>query len=155
MSHKQRQPRRGVVLLVVLGMLSLFSVLVVSYVVFSAQMSEGSFANNQKRLNELPPEPVFDNAIISLLVGTNDPKSAAFGMSMMEDFWGNGRSGNASRSSSAGHTARDHRGDAGQWSRHVVATAGRRPSAIDVVQVPHQYAHPGIMTAQLHRAGRH
>ncbi len=88
MSYQQRQPNRGVILLVVLGMLSLFSVLVVSYVVFSSQMADTSFASSEKRLKALPAEPVFDDAILSLIVGTNDPKSATFGHSIMEDIYG-------------------------------------------------------------------
>ncbi|MEM6469150.1 MAG: hypothetical protein AAF802_06240 [Planctomycetota bacterium] len=75
-------------LLVVLGMLSLFTVLIVSFVVFSSQMSESSIASNIRRQNEILPDPPIDAAVNAILLGTDDPNSAAYGKSLFEDFYG-------------------------------------------------------------------
>ncbi|MCA9141113.1 MAG: hypothetical protein KDB00_30290, partial [Planctomycetales bacterium] len=79
---------KGVVLLIVLGMLSLFTVLIVSFVVFSSQVSQSSSASEQRRNTELLAAPPIDAAVLQLIVGTDDHKSAAFKNSFMEDFYG-------------------------------------------------------------------
>ncbi|MCD0461802.1 hypothetical protein LOC72_20210 [Roseiconus lacunae] len=86
-SHSPRHPN-GVVLLIVLGMLSLFTVLIVSFVVFSSQVAESSAASQERRLSEILPDPPIENAVNQLILGTDDSKSAAFGASLMEDFYG-------------------------------------------------------------------
>ncbi len=80
--------RPGIVLLIVLGMLSLFTVLVVSFVVFSSQMTHSSYANQERRLNEISPDPAIEEAALQLIIGTDNSKSAAFGASLLEDFYG-------------------------------------------------------------------
>jgi hypothetical protein len=75
-------------LLIVLGMLSLFTVLVVSFVVFSSQMADSSFASQERRQNELPPTPPLEEAALQLIIGTDDSASAAYGASLLEDFYG-------------------------------------------------------------------
>ena len=87
-THNPTARRAGVVLLVVLGMLSLFTVLIVSFVVFSSQVADSSRSSEERRITELLPEPPIDGAILQLIVGTNDSKSAAFGNSFMEDYFG-------------------------------------------------------------------
>ncbi|KAA5540692.1 hypothetical protein FYK55_20080 [Roseiconus nitratireducens] len=82
------RPNSGIVLLIVLGMLSLFTVLVVSFVVFSSQMADSSYASQQRRQDEVLPKPPLDSAIMQLVIGTNDSRSAAFGASLLEDFYG-------------------------------------------------------------------
>ncbi|WDQ16565.1 hypothetical protein [Rhodopirellula sp. P2] len=81
-------PRDGVVLLVALGMLALFSVLVVSYVVFASQMRESSYATVQREQNIYLDEPEADEAVLQLIRGTSDYRSAAYGHSILEDLWG-------------------------------------------------------------------
>ena len=80
---RRQNPRHGVVLLIVLGMLSLFTVLVISFVVFSSQVAQSSSASETRRLNELLPDPPIDGAVLQLVVGTNDSNSAAYGASLM------------------------------------------------------------------------
>ncbi|MEP4686165.1 MAG: hypothetical protein ABJ015_31495, partial [Rhodopirellula bahusiensis] len=75
-------------LLVALGMLALFSVLVVSYVVFSSQMREASYATLQREQNIYLDEAEADDAVLQLIRGTNDYRSAAYGHSVLEDLWG-------------------------------------------------------------------
>ena len=80
--------RRGVVLLVVLGMLSLFSVLVVSYVVFSSQMDVTSASNARQSRENIDVTPVIENAFADFVLGTNDPHSAAYSWGLLEDLYG-------------------------------------------------------------------
>lgn len=80
--------RRGVVLLIVLGMLSLFTVLIVSFVVFSSQGVQSSYASQERRLRELLPAPPIDAAVLQMIIGTDDPMSAAYGNSLFEDIYG-------------------------------------------------------------------
>lgn len=88
MRSSNRRSHRGVVLLVALGMLALFSVLVVSYVVFSSQMREAAYATLQREQNIYLDETEADTAILQLIRGTNDYRSAAYGHSLLEDLWG-------------------------------------------------------------------
>src|SRR6056297_3046642 len=74
-----RRRDRGIVLLIVLGMLSLFTVLIVSFVVFSSQSVQSSAASQERRIDELLPAPPIKAAVTQLISGTNDHKSAAFG----------------------------------------------------------------------------
>ncbi|WP_253158371.1 hypothetical protein [Stieleria tagensis] len=69
-------------------MLSLFTVLVVSFVVFSSQVADSSAASQERRLSEILPKPPIDSAVLQLVTGTSDSRSAAFGASLMEDFYG-------------------------------------------------------------------
>ena len=48
-SRSRQRPDRGIVLLIALGMLSLFSVLIVSYVVFSSQHNQIAISAAQQR----------------------------------------------------------------------------------------------------------
>nr|WP_143548092.1 hypothetical protein [Rhodopirellula sp. SM50] len=91
LSQSTRSPnrsRRGIVLLIVLGMLSLFTVLVISFVVFSSQMSESSYSSQKRRQQELSPVPPIESAVLQLMIGTDDSRSAAFGASLLEDYYG-------------------------------------------------------------------
>lgn len=85
---RRRPSDRGIVLLIVLGMLSLFTVLIVSFVVFSSQSVQSSAASQERRLDELLPKPPVEAAVLQLISGTNDHNSAAFGASLLEDFYG-------------------------------------------------------------------
>lgn len=88
MSTRKRHPRKAIVLLIVLGMLSLFSVLVVSFVVFSSTIKENALSNVARRATELTPQNSSELALLSLISGTNDSHSAAFGNSFLEDLYG-------------------------------------------------------------------
>ncbi|QDV82811.1 hypothetical protein [Planctomycetes bacterium TBK1r] len=84
-----KQDRHGVVLLIVLGMLSLFTVLVISFVVFSSQMARTAYSNKERQRTAIPVDEPIESALLQLVVGTNNPRSAAFGHSLLEDMYGN------------------------------------------------------------------
>ena len=75
----------GIVLVLVLSMLSLFSVLVAGYVVFTSQAV--SVAAIEHR-DELPFSSSMQGAINQLVSGTNDYRSAAYQQSLLEDLYG-------------------------------------------------------------------
>lgn len=79
---------RGIVLLIVLGMLSLFTVLIVSFVVYSSQSAQSSVASQERRIDEILPAPPIEAAVLQMIAGTDDHKSAAYGASLLEDFYG-------------------------------------------------------------------
>ncbi|WP_147868834.1 hypothetical protein [Stieleria maiorica] len=88
MPKVSKQDRHGVVLLIVLGMLSLFTVLVISFVVFSSQMARTAYSNKERQRTAIPVDEPIESALLQLVVGTNNPRSAAFGHSLLEDMYG-------------------------------------------------------------------
>ncbi|OYP32178.1 hypothetical protein CGZ80_20495 [Rhodopirellula sp. MGV] len=80
--------RSGIVLLIVLGMLSLFTVLVVSFVVFSSQMARTSAVNKLQKESEIPIDEAMTSIITKVISGTTNPRSALLGESLLEDLYG-------------------------------------------------------------------
>ncbi len=84
--------RQGLVLLVVLGMLALFSLLTVTYVLFASQSRSASIALSRRSSFQASsterPQFMFDEAIKQLIRGTTDSGSEMWGNSIMEDFYG-------------------------------------------------------------------
>lgn len=87
-SGRHRNPRQGIVLLIALGMLSLFSVLIVSFVVFSSQQSQIAVSASQQRIENLDPGPIFDAVINNIVSGDSNPASPAFHEDLLGDLWG-------------------------------------------------------------------
>lgn len=91
MMSKYHQPqRKGLILLVVLGMLSLFSLLSVTYVVFASQSRAASVAMARKDIRESRTKnPVFEEAIRQLIRGSTSTNSAMFGgKDLLGDLYG-------------------------------------------------------------------
>ena len=93
MTHQKaalRKPgdRHGLILLVVLGMLAFLSLLVVTYVAFSS--SARRIADSQARAEFRAPDvnELFENAMLKLVRGTNDPNDPLFGEDLLSDFYG-------------------------------------------------------------------
>lgn len=82
------QKRRGLILLVVLGMLSLFSLLAVTYVVFSSQARIASLAMAKRDYKITTPERLLDFSIKQVVRGTNDSGSALAGHDLLADLYG-------------------------------------------------------------------
>lgn len=82
------QQRRGIVLLVVLGMLTLFSMLAVSYLVFSARHKSAAEAMNRAETSAIDSGSLLDQAMNTALVGSNGPSSALWGHSLLGDLYG-------------------------------------------------------------------
>lgn len=88
---KRRQSadnRSGIVLLVVLGMLTLFSVLGVSYLVFTSRQRAAAFAIQRAEKKVVDPQPLLDDALGKLLVGATGPDSSLWGHDLLADLYG-------------------------------------------------------------------
>lgn len=81
--------RPGLILLVVLGMLALFSLLAVTYVVFASQSRAASvaLAREETRGNK-SRKPLFEEAIRQLLRGSKTDDSITYGHSILGDLYG-------------------------------------------------------------------
>ncbi|QDS93405.1 hypothetical protein FF011L_21750 [Roseimaritima multifibrata] len=88
-SNSCGQRRSGVVLLLVLGMLALFSLLTATYVIFTSQAKLASVSIGQRTTRAVAPEDLLDRASVLALSGSQDNSSAWFGQSILEDRYGN------------------------------------------------------------------
>ncbi len=88
MKSRIQPPLRGIVLVIVLTMLSLFSVLVVSYVIFSSEVVGIANAAQANAANKLPVGEALNSAVASLVHGSSSHHSAAYHASILEDIYG-------------------------------------------------------------------
>lgn len=86
--NNKRNQRRGIILLVVLGMLAFLSVLVVTYVVFTSRSRQSAFAIANSEYRQPMHREMIDNAMMKLLRGTNDSSDAFFGEDLLSDVYG-------------------------------------------------------------------
>lgn len=86
MRKSNRSQRQGIVLLVALGMLTLFSIMIVSYVISTGQVA--AITEIDQADEQLPSPFYLDEAMGSLLYGTEDSQSATHGNSLLEDLYG-------------------------------------------------------------------
>ncbi len=87
--------RPGLILLVVLGMLALFSMLAVTYVVFSSQSRAASVALVRTEIRDNKSRrSLMDEAIKELIRGSTNPESAVQGHDLLGDLYGNAESVN-------------------------------------------------------------
>lgn len=87
-SARGAKPAEGIILLVVLGMLTFFSVLVAAYLVFSNQSRQSSFViasrvNHSADVNEL-----LSQGLMKLVRGTSDINDPFFGEDLLSDYYG-------------------------------------------------------------------
>jgi hypothetical protein len=76
------------ILLVVLGMLTFFSILVATYLVFANQSRQASFVI-ASRNNRLPDvRALMDDALMKLIRGTDDPSDPFYGEDLLSDYYG-------------------------------------------------------------------
>ena len=83
-----RRRRPGVILLVVLGMLTLFSVLGISYLVYTSNQRASSVAINRAERSLPDHQPWVDEALRRLLVGSDGPESSLWGHDLLGDLYG-------------------------------------------------------------------
>ncbi len=83
----KRRKNRAIVLLIVLGMLALFSVLVVTYVVFSSQMQQAAYGNSLRRERELQIASIGDSVIRQIVAG-GSVNSATYNQDLLSDLYG-------------------------------------------------------------------
>jgi len=81
--------RRGVLLLVVLGMLAMFGLIAVTFVILTGQAKRG--AESHRRIDQYDSDPKedLDNALMQVLRGTTNPQSVIGPHSLLEDIYGN------------------------------------------------------------------
>ena len=85
MSQRKSKSQRGLILLVVLGMLTLFSLLAVTFVVFSSNSRKDAIAITTVTSRQPDHRAISEQAIMQFLRGTNDPSSALYKQSLLED----------------------------------------------------------------------
>lgn len=85
-----RSSRRcsGMVLLVVLGMLTFFSILAASYLVFSNQSRQSAYVIASRSVRAPAPNDLIDQALMKLIVGTDDINDSFFGEDLLSDYYG-------------------------------------------------------------------
>lgn len=81
--------RDGLILLVVLGMLSLFSLLAISFMVVSSQSRASNFGRARRDFRGTPPAKLLDATIRQVLRGTQDTNSVWWHNSLLGDLYGN------------------------------------------------------------------
>lgn len=97
MARKQSRSRHGLVLLIVLGMLALFSLLVVTYVVFSTESKNASLVLARGDYKVQSPRTATDQVLKLVLRGkqipgiTNEPPNSLFRHDLLGDLYGDVR----------------------------------------------------------------
>jgi hypothetical protein len=84
----KRSQRSGLILLIVLGMLALFSLLATTFLVLSSQSRSASVAIATVKLRQPDPRALSDLVVQQLVRDTNDTRSAFFGHSLLADVYG-------------------------------------------------------------------
>lgn len=87
MKNRARSQRKGVVLLIALAMLGLFSILIISYVIATGQVA--AIAEVEQSREVLPVEVALEEAAGSLIYGSADHHSASHTHSLLDDLYGN------------------------------------------------------------------
>ena len=80
--------RQGVILLVVLGSLTFFSILVAAYLVFSNESRDASFARSQQEIREPDVDWMMNEALMTLVRGTEDTSNPFYGEDLLSDYYG-------------------------------------------------------------------
>jgi len=88
LSHKART-RRGVLLLVILGLLAMFTLVAVAFVVLTSQGMRSAHIAQQIEQQCYPPWHDLDRAAMQTLRGSNNPASVLRPHSLLEDIYGN------------------------------------------------------------------
>lgn len=85
---RKSSKRQGLILLVVLGMLGLFSLLAVTYAVVSSQSRASSLGMARRDFRGTPSPRILDSAMRIALRGTSDPNSALWHHDLLADIYG-------------------------------------------------------------------
>ena len=80
--------RKGLILLVVLGMLTLFTLLAVTFVVFSSQSVQASRAYERPKQRMTPPDRLADMVLKQIVRGTKDESSPFYDHDLLQDVYG-------------------------------------------------------------------
>ena len=85
----KNSPRRGALLLVVLGLLAMFGLVAIALVVLATQMRRSSTAASFIDQAADPPQRTLDEAMLQIVRGTNNPGSVMGPHSLLEAMYGN------------------------------------------------------------------
>jgi hypothetical protein len=85
---RPKNNRRGVILLVVLSMLTFFSVLVAAYLVFSNQSRQSSFVMANRVNHSADVNQLMNDSLMKLIRGTADDNDPFFGEDLLSDLYG-------------------------------------------------------------------
>ena len=85
---KPRRSRGGIILLVVLGMLTLFSVLGVSYLVFTSRQRSAAESIVKSETLRVDTKKLVQESLVKVLVGSNGPDSALWSHDLLGDLYG-------------------------------------------------------------------
>lgn len=88
MNRSPSKNDNGIILLVVLSMLTFFSLLTAAYLAFSNQSREASFAIASRNIKQSHPTALLDEALMTLIRGTNNANDPFFGEDILSDFYG-------------------------------------------------------------------
>ncbi|GAB5402498.1 MAG: hypothetical protein Aurels2KO_07290 [Aureliella sp.] len=86
--NQKHSRHQGLILLIVLGMLSLFSLLAISFMVVTSQSRRSNAGRASRDFRGTAPEKLLDDAIRPVLRGTTDPSSFLRGQSLLADLHG-------------------------------------------------------------------
>ena len=86
--RSQRKHQSGVILLVVLSALTFFSLLVVTYFVFSSQAKQSAFGMNARTTRAPDINELMEQGMLTLLRGPSDPFNPLWGESLLDDLYG-------------------------------------------------------------------
>ncbi len=127
--HIESRKQNGVILLVVLSALTFFSILVAAYLVFSNQSRDASLALAKRSTRAPDVEWIMNEALMTLVRGTDDEFSPFYGEDLLSDYYGHD-----------GLTLR---------VRDGVETASDKPNfkldsdGTGIIRIPIQFAPPG------------
>ena len=88
-SRKNPMARRGLIILVVLGMLGLFSLLAVTFLLVASQSRFSAIALEKPHRYETPPDVVAELILKQIVRGTKDANSPFYGHDLLQDVYGN------------------------------------------------------------------
>ena len=89
-AKRNSSSRHGVILLVVLGSLTFFSILVAAYLVFSNESRDASFARSQQEIRDPDVDWIMNEALMKLVRGTGNPYDPFYGEDLLSDYYGLG-----------------------------------------------------------------
>ncbi|MHB1035795.1 MAG: hypothetical protein ACYC0Y_14235 [Pirellulales bacterium] len=85
---RHSQTRRGVLLLVILGLLAMFALVAITFVIIAGQHRQTSkYLRSIEQFGD-PPKDLLNGAALQLLRGTNNPQSVIGPHSLLEDLYG-------------------------------------------------------------------
>ncbi len=86
---KRITKKKGVVLLLILGLMAMFAMLVLTFMIVTANMAETArLAADIDVVQEVPPEADLDTALRILMIGTNNKMSPIGPFSILENLYG-------------------------------------------------------------------